>query len=384
MDIRALDEVGTAVDWWFIYKVPALSGTSDGFNYAYYDPAAKALKPSQHVLLEGKGALDRTLNAIFAEPADSVGWILYNDEVPADADMPDAPGLGHAKGLIAFDVESKTALWLLHSWPKFADPFHKAEPPSKLYGQTYMCLSLTLAVANKLAALMINHQQPQVYFPRVPKGLDPHSPLHALSRGADPNPAGDSRVVSLATRGGKHFLVIAKNRQWNKDFWNELVAPALNDDMDVETWIRGPIPSIQASDGVHHVFDIKYVDLSRLPGGVRGWAWPETRDHAKWGIARNQPWVCVGDINRMVSQEKRGGGTIALQDQVLWEALRGTDLLLLPPTKSEPQARGMILATHGKAAAPRSSLAAASPPRHVTVRPSTLPEAAVDEPPAPA
>ena len=32
-------------------------------------------------------------------------------------------------------------------------------------------------------------------------------------------------------------------------------------------------------------------------------------------------WVCVGDINRQVSQEKRGGGSICFQEQALWKAL---------------------------------------------------------------
>jgi deoxyribonuclease-2 len=33
--------------------------------------------------------------------------------------------------------------------------------------------------------------------------------------------------------------------------------------------------------------------------------------------------VCVGDINRQVSQRKRGGATICLQDTDLWKALDG-------------------------------------------------------------
>ena len=35
----------------------------------------------------------------------------------------------------------------------------------------------------------------------------------------------------------------------------------------------------------------------------------------------------VADINRMVSQEKRGGGTICFQDKRLWAALSSTELL---------------------------------------------------------
>lgn len=79
-----------------------------------------------------------------------------------------------------------------------------------------------------------------------------------------------------------------------------------------------PIPPLMDSDGIHKTFDIKYINLG--PMGLH-WAWPETCDHAKWGITLHNPWVCVGDINRMISQRKRGGGTIAFQNQILWLGL---------------------------------------------------------------
>ena len=124
------------------------------------------------------------------------------------------------------------------------------------------------------------------------------------------------------------FKVIAKNRKWDKDFWNDWVGPQLGDNMRTETWIRGKIPPILDSDGVHKTFDVSFIDFRPL--GFP-WAWPETHDHAKWGITENQKWVCVGDINRMISQEKRGGGTIAFQEPTLWAALAKTDLTIYPP-----------------------------------------------------
>jgi deoxyribonuclease-2 len=113
--------------------------------------------------------------------------------------------------------------------------------------------------------------------------------------------------------------------------------------MDVETWIRGKIPPPLDSDGIHKTFDVKYIDLSPL--GVP-YTWPETHDHAKWGITVDSDWVCVGDINRMVSQEKRGGGTIAFRNQKLWAALSKTDLLVAPPGHTRVDAQKLIKATH--------------------------------------
>ncbi len=112
--------------------------------------------------------------------------------------------------------------------------------------------------------------------------------------------------------------------------------------MDDETWIRGPIPPIADSDGIHKTFDIKYVNLGSM--GVH-WAWPETHDHAKWGITLHEPWVCVGDINRMISQRKRGGGTIAFQNTTLWLGLSKAGLVLAPPGHSRAEAHDLIKKT---------------------------------------
>jgi deoxyribonuclease-2 len=353
MNISALDENGKAVDWWFAYKVPKLAKDADspsatGYEYVYYDPNIGKVVKSPYLLTEGKGALDLTLKSVFENPAATTGWILYNDEMPEAAKRSDNGSLGHTKGVIAFDTASKTAFWLLHSWPKYADP-HASEMPTPIYGQTFLCISLDMATASTIAVQMANHQESQVYLPRCPASLDKRDALYLLTLPLNPNAPGDADVVECKSRGGLAFKVIAKNRKWGKDFWNDLVGPTLGADMDVETWIRGKIPPTLDSDGIHKTSDVKYIDLSPL--GVP-WTWPETHDHAKWGITVDSDWVCVGDINRMISQEKRGGGTIAFQDEKLWAALSKTDLLVAPPGHTRVDARALIKATHKTTHAP--------------------------------
>jgi hypothetical protein len=103
------------------------------------------------------------------------------------------------------------------------------------------------------------------------------------------------------------------------------------------------MPPILDNDGIHKTFDVSFVDFRSL--GVP-WAWPETNDHAKWGITVDSDWVCVGDINRMKSQEKRGGGTIAFQEPTLWAALSKTDLMVRPPGYSGYDAKKLVQTTH--------------------------------------
>lgn len=354
MKISALDENGQPVDWWFIYKVPQLSrgannDAATGYEYIYYDSGLdgaadktkRKINKSPFTLDSGKGALNQTVEAVFAHPDATTGWVIYNDEKPEAAGGADDGNLGHTKGVIAWDTASGTAYWLLHSWPKFAEPSPKAEPTPE-YGQTYLCLTISIDTARQIAAQMLHHQEPQTYLCRT-AGLPASDPLYQLSQPLAPNPPGDSSAIDLKTAAGMPFKVIAKNRGWNKDFWNELVGPTLKSDIDVETWIRGPRPPVADSDGIHKTFDIKYINLGAL--GAH-WAWPETHDHAKWAISVDSDWVCVGDINRMISQRKRGGGTIAFQNTILWQGLSRTSLVLAPPGHTRTDAHALIHSTH--------------------------------------
>lgn len=376
MKVSALDENGKPTDWWFIYKVPQLSAglgndSATGYEYVYYDAtidvaknkADRNVNKSPNVLNKGKGALNLTLDSVFRNPGATTGYILYNDEKPADAAGKDNGNLGHTKGVIAFDTASKTAYWLLHSWPKFADPKAVNDPTPK-YGQTYLCISLDIGTASEIAKQMAIHQEPQTYLCRTPATLDKKDPLYLLTQPLPGNPPGDSNVIDVKSIGKMPFKVIAKNREWDKDFWNGLVGPTLKEDMDVETWIRGPIPPIADTDGIHKTFDVKYINLG--PMGAH-WAWPETHDHAKWGITKHSDWICVGDINRMISQRKRGGGTIAFQNETLWRGLSQSGLLLAPPGHSRADAHTLLHGTH----APESEAPSKAKPARARPKPTS-------------
>src|SRR5581483_4444323 len=125
MKVSALDEQSNPVDWWFIYKVPKLSPGPDtdgatGYEYVYYDSKIdsnpdvrqKVMGESKFVLNSDKGALNLTLDSVFKNypnPADNTtGWLLYNDEMPADVGLKDDGTKGHTKGVLAFDTASNT------------------------------------------------------------------------------------------------------------------------------------------------------------------------------------------------------------------------------------------------------------------------------------
>lgn len=65
------------------------------------------------------------------------------------------------------------------------------------------------------------------------------------------------------------------------------------------------------------------LDVTQIafPGPV-GPAFSATEDHSKWCVAPEGPWACVGDMNRNLREEQRGGGTLCAQLPALWKAFQ--------------------------------------------------------------
>ena len=162
---------GRAVDWWFMYKLPA------GLYYAYHDaegdvePDPSAHPPSPNA---SSGALGGTLAHVFAGKGDDgLAYVAYNDQPPDGATIlgPPAPHDdkgAHAKGVLATD--GQVGFWLVHSSPKLPDvrQGQYSFSGSIVNGQTYLCLSLSAAGVEQAAS--------QVIPPTAP-GVSPLGPL---------------------------------------------------------------------------------------------------------------------------------------------------------------------------------------------------------------
>jgi len=335
MQLSAVDEEGKSVDWWFIYKVAGKSKTTGGTEvtgseYIYFDANApaegKLMLSSHHV--DKDGSLPNTLNQLYGEEGMStqhLGWFFYNDENPINGKVNGSRG--HTKGVLAFDLGSNTGFWLVQSTPKF--------PPQGQYGfpstgmpnaQTLLCVTLQDAgVAQAIARQMFAAQQPNVYLAsKIPVDLEnqPNDPRVQLMK--NEIIAGNSPVTAIIpflSKAGTKFTSIAKNKFWGQDFYNDLVGPALHDDLDVETWEHGKTPPSLDSDKIHTVVDMKAINLAPLGIGI---SWPEPDDHAKLAISARSEldhYICVGDMNFTVSMETRSGGTVAFQCEPLWSSI---------------------------------------------------------------
>jgi deoxyribonuclease-2 len=355
MQLSAMDDNGSPVDWWFAYKVAGKSASTDGSKatgteYVYFDansPADGKLTLSPH-RVDKDGALPNTLNQLYAEQGMStqhLGWFFYNDENPINGNVNGSRG--HTKGVLAFDLGTNTAFWLIQSTPLFPPQGACSFPDSGMpNAQTLLCITLQDAtVAQSIARQMFAAQQPNVYLAsKIPVDLEnnPADPRVELMN--DQIVSGNSpvtAVIPFLSKAGTKFMSIAKNKYWGLDFYNDLVGPTLHDNLDVETWEHGTTPLPLDSDKIHTVVDMAGIDLKPL--GIP-FSWPEPDDHAKLAISARsevEHYICVGDINFTVSMRKRSGGTVAFQCDALWssisEILVGVTTHLKPGSKAAKQ-----------------------------------------------
>lgn len=259
------------------------------------------------------------------------------------------------------------------------------------YAQTFICISLAgVETAQMIADVLQNQHQPQVFGCKLPAAIKRDSKyerLWLLAQGSLP-PCYNAKYIQkhgrkkpqdiiFKSKSGKSFRLIAKSGAWFDDFWIDLVTPTLGTDLRVETWRRltktihlptkdhkqnaadyGPEDEVTKYKEkiYHHEFidnsgkevidEITNINLQKLEDShgnkLLNFSWHYTKDHSKWAISEpiemrgksdinnvnsESSWVCIADINRMTSQEKRGGGAICFNEPELWKSLNNIECI---------------------------------------------------------
>jgi len=315
--IQCLDNQGKAVDWFSIYKIPEVQSPKgirfqSGLAFVYMDARNPQWGVSGASINDSNNAMFHTLQQIYQSKGNSILYMMYNDEVPKQENSKS----GHTKGVVSFN--SSSGFWMVHSSPKF--------PPERSlsykwtatnFGQTVLCISLPYHQLEAVATQLM-YNEPHVYDYTIPASFSKDFPMleKVVKRPSPPGPPWYS-VKNLTSLAGTTFLSFAKSHKFGADLYDDLVAPTLKSDLLVETWLRTSGGNMTSNCTAK--FKVYKVTHINLPGPV---SFKESDDHAKWATSyvqnteyqKSPPWTCIGDINRMKSQFKRGGGTVCLQD----------------------------------------------------------------------
>ena len=137
-------------------------------------------------------------------------------------------------------------------------------------------------------------------------------------------------IMKFKSLNGLDFISFAKSEAFGEDLYAELVAPNLQTDMLVETWPNGPGKMNSSCQNTYHVLNIDSINFKSTSDVI---SFTTHKDHSKWAVSSDIKkhhhrsknmfkYVCIGDINRMNTQKKRGGGTVCFHDKYVWKAFR--------------------------------------------------------------
>ena len=231
-------------------------------------------------------------------------WVVYNDEIPNNGDDHFVTKKGHCKGIITWN-ENRIS-WLCHSVPKFPSFNFDGKSISDIregeliYGQSfqYMEFEFKPEVISSLL-LQLHIMEANIYIHNYDPNLDSlHTHIHNIP----------IRTIQISDS----ITHIAKSPKNEIDIYSEHIILKYNYKWQIETWIRG-----------HHI-EKNYLnsfcsDIHSLI--FENIHYKESQDHSKWAVS-NDIYYFIGDLNRMTSQYKRGGGGFICNDIFITKALQ--------------------------------------------------------------
>jgi len=210
---------------------------------------------------------------------------------------------GHCKGILAWNATHIS--WLVHSVPNFPREFNGStispiEPSEHIYGQSFF------HVTRQADEAFIKQAIAHIYLMNA----------HIFMKHNVPDVQQPKDMISTLSFS-EEITHIAKSPKMEIDIYSEyLTIYAM--DWYVETWKRG--------HAITTVSPIK--DITNL--SIFGVKYKESQDHSKWAACDQYYWI--GDLNRMTSQYKRGGGGFVIKNQGVASALKS----IIIATESKP------------------------------------------------
>lgn len=318
--ITCLNLQSAEVDYFFLLKYPKKTQCTSGekHKYAYYDSSMSAKDftlRSDYIDASGE-ALYATLSQINQDS--SLQVIAWNDE-PANGESPGDEHTAHSKGVIVYDAHQKNGIYIVHSIPKYpsfgSDGSVNPQIPTaeRKFGQNVLCMSLD---ANNLDEVASGLEIIGSIIYQNTFSESSLSNLYSFSKGGSPKSKSEKLHVDFSVNRQK-FQAFYKNPYYESGFiFEDIMVPVLNNNLYVESWGR-PYQSPSCS-GSYQVLNVQSL---KIQDDILGWA--DEDDHSKWAITDKDSTVCSGDMNRMTSQDKRGGAFFCFKDSGLWNALNG-------------------------------------------------------------
>lgn len=230
--LRCLDENKNPVDWIYMYKLPKhASSKGDGLDFLYLHAQSNGWQQSKHPIDD----VESIPGTWISQLTDQDLVIMYNDEPPEEKSD---EARGHTKGVVAGNQNG--GFWLVHSVPKYPGNDYTSytyPPTGHLYGQSFLCISLETTKDLDDVGSLIVFNEPLVYVGQVPEAL--RSSYPNLNRVATEKPWIEAPPFFKSNKI-VNFTVFSKSHKFQKELYVDWVAPTLQSDLLVESWLHGP------------------------------------------------------------------------------------------------------------------------------------------------
>jgi deoxyribonuclease-2 len=223
-------------------------------------------------------------------------WLVYNDDT-SELDIKGTTK-GHCKGILAWNNEHIS--WLIHSVPNFprifkGDTISVIEPGEHIYGQSFCYTQYTYTKSrldNILQQLVL--MEPHIYNKQMEDEL--------------PKSTKSTEIKELYF--SDNICHIAKSPVHFVDIYSEYLCKKDKSIWTVETWKRGS----KIKKCSTNMLDVETLTYEQT-------IFKDSQDHSKWAAC--EEYCFIGDLNRMESQSKRGGGGILIRDKKMARAFQG-------------------------------------------------------------
>jgi len=219
---------------------------------------------------------------------------------------------GHCKGILAWNATHVS--WLVHSVPNFPRKYTGStispiELSEHIYGQSFF------HVTRQADEAFVKQAIAHIYLMNA----------HVFMKHNVPDVQQPKDMISTLSFS-EEITHIAKSPKNEIDIYSEYLTIYATDWL-VETWKRGhaiTTPSTVKDVTNLSIFGVKY---------------KESQDHSKWATCDQYYWI--GDLNRMTSQYKRGGGGFLVKNQGVSNALKSiivaTEAKIIAPVNSHQE-----------------------------------------------
>ncbi|XP_053319470.1 deoxyribonuclease-2-alpha [Spea bombifrons] len=316
--ISCYGDSGQAVDWFIVYKLPKVpwsKSPDEGMKYMYQDAQSGGWLPGKSLMNNTASAVGRTLSQLYgSSKAKDVAYVLYNDQAPtgnADAIR------GHTKGVVLLDKTQ--GFWLVHSTPHFPLPVEQKYgwPHNALHnGQSFLCVTYPYSQFKDIGTQLL-YNTITAYNSSIPDDFSQDLPdLKAASQKKYVSKPPWNRQVTLTSAGGKNFTSFSKNMRFGDDLYSGWVSQVLKSDVYVQFWLNSHGTLLSNCSLDYHTYDIRAIRFTSTLN------FSSHIDHSKWCVTGPEVpgWTCIGDMNRNLQEEHRGGGTVCVMDPVVWKS----------------------------------------------------------------